>query len=281
MKEKISVFDGLRKFSEFAMIFVIIVVLFCITNCRACVDIMFPGPEDYLPEFENEYYKYAVKTQSNGEKTGYIVDLTELGQSQTELILPENIDGVRIVGFGYERKENHGWFYEQVGNFKSETLTRLYVPFDSKEAEWSHAYEHSQAYCYNCYIVMWKDLRITGSFKAEIISYNLLTEYFESNFGYLETSLLANVSYMYNYEDAEDDGYYWVDSYNNSLIGFIPPEPEREGYSFDGWYKEPQCENAWDFEADKTGNEIELRSKDIDDYDVQDITYLYAKWIKN
>lgn len=39
---------------------------------------------------------------------------------------------------------------------------------------------------------------------------------------------------MYNYEGAENEGYYWVDSYDQSLIEFIPPEPQREGYTFWG-----------------------------------------------
>lgn len=37
---------------------------------------------------------------------------------------------------------------------------------------------------------------------------------------------------MYNYEGAENEGYYWVDSYDQSLIEFIPPEPQKEGYIF-------------------------------------------------
>ena len=86
---------------------------------------------------------------------------------------------------------------------------------------------------------------------------------------------------MYNYEFAENDGYYWVDSYDNETISFIPPEPERSGYAFGGWYKGPECVNAWDFETDKTGEEIELRSDNFDGYDANDITFLYAKWIKN
>ncbi len=41
-----------------------------------------------------------------------------------------------------------------------------------------------------------------------------------------------------------------------------PTEPVAEGYTFGGWYKEPSCQNAWDFD------------KDI----VTEDTTLYAKW---
>ncbi len=43
------------------------------------------------------------------------------------------------------------------------------------------------------------------------------------------------------------------------------PDPTRDGYNFDGWYKEPACTNAWNFSTDVVN---------------QDIT-LYAKWEEN
>ena len=43
-------------------------------------------------------------------------------------------------------------------------------------------------------------------------------------------------------------------------------DPELEGYSFDGWYKEPECVNEWDFDNDIV---------------VEESTTLYAKWTGN
>ena len=40
------------------------------------------------------------------------------------------------------------------------------------------------------------------------------------------------------------------------MKGFISPEPQREGYTFEGWYKEKECINEWDFEVDMTKEEI-------------------------
>lgn len=45
----------------------------------------------------------------------------------------------------------------------------------------------------------------------------------------------------------------------------LPAEPTRLGYTFNGWYKESTCTNAWNFSTD---------------YVTSDIT-LYAKWIAN
>ncbi len=37
----------------------------------------------------------------------------------------------------------------------------------------------------------------------------------------------------------------------------VPAMPTKAGYVFDGWYKEPQCKNIWDFERNEvTGNII-------------------------
>lgn len=44
----------------------------------------------------------------------------------------------------------------------------------------------------------------------------------------------------------------------------VPEDPEREGYIFDGWYKEKTYNNSWNFNTDK----------------IVDDTVLYAKWAK-
>ena len=116
--------------------------------------------------------------------------------------------------------------------------------------------------------------------KGRIIGYNhYLTCHYPSINHLYTPEIIANVSYLYNYDGAENDGYYWVDSYEESIIDFIPPEPKREGYTFDGWYKESECANEWDFATDVTGKEIIMEVNKV--YDVYDGIYLYAKWIEN
>ena len=84
---------------------------------------------------------------------------------------------------------------------------------------------------------------------------------------YFGGSLLkANVSYHLNYDE---DNYYYVDYYENGeKILYIPPIPVREGYTFEGWYKEIDCTNKWDFDNDV----LQLTDE------TQEIK-LYAKWI--
>ena len=84
---------------------------------------------------------------------------------------------------------------------------------------------------------------------------------------------IANISYYYNYEK---EGYqtYFIDNVFNETIINIPPNPKREGYTFDGWYKEKECINKWDFEKEI----IPEKMYDSEgNYDYKE-TIIYAKW---
>ena len=81
-----------------------------------------------------------------------------------------------------------------------------------------------------------------------------------------ESLLKANVSYHLNYDE---DNYYYVDYYESGeKILYIPPIPQRDGYTFGGWFKEAECINQWNFD---TGT-VQISE------DIQEIK-LYAKWI--
>ena len=62
-----------------------------------------------LPEYESTYFKYAVETKDDGSKVGYLIGFTELGLEQTHLILPEELDGIKIRGFGYDYSKEFVW----------------------------------------------------------------------------------------------------------------------------------------------------------------------------
>ena len=89
----------------------------------------------------------------------------------------------------------------------------------------------------------------------------------------------ANVSYMYNYENAEHNGYYWIDDYDyGTKIDFVPEDPTREGYIFDGWYREPECIRKWDFAIDTLPEEVTEEDEDGETVVTYQETRLYAKW---
>lgn len=79
----------------------------------------------------------------------------------------------------------------------------------------------------------------------------------------------ANVAYMFNYENALNEGYFFINNFEQGeKITNTPYEPLREGYVFDGWYKETECINAVNFNKDTV-------------LDEEKETKLYAKWIEN
>lgn len=78
---------------------------------------------------------------------------------------------------------------------------------------------------------------------------------------------MANTAYMFNYDDAPNGNYFFINNFESGgVIEDSPYYPERSGYTFGGWYKEAECLNEWDFSSDTLDAEaLETR--------------LYAKWI--
>ncbi len=233
-------------------------------------------PIGKLSEYESGYYKYSVDTLPDGTQKAYIVGLTELGMKQKELVYPSTIDKYTVYGIGYYYST--GVYPIIAGEVKSENLQKFFMPTlqieNIKRAEvfnltqgmvinWNSSYGDRNSYDY-----MYVSVQVFG--------YNLYVTKREYFFISGDEFLIANVSYMYNYDNAPNNGYYWVDTYDESLITFTPPKPTREGYTFGGWYKEADCINEWDFETDITGKEIVIDRKMT--YDKYDGIYLYAKW---
>lgn len=234
--------------------------------------------EGKLREYEDVYFKFAVKRFEDGSVEGYLTGFTELGLEQKYLILPNTLNNISIKGFGYKYNKSFGWGNYYVGweTLVSTNLERLYINNDNKNEDWISDYGYGRLP--NCHNVFWKSIEslqiIIPSRKKFICGYNL---YLKRRNDMYEHGILANISYMYNYEGAENEGYYWVDSYDNSLIEFIPPVPQREGYTFEGWYKEKECINAWDFSSDITKEEI--RPTSFNEFKEEyPGTYLYTKW---
>ncbi len=85
----------------------------------------------------------------------------------------------------------------------------------------------------------------------------------------------ANVLFCYNNANATNE-YFIVDNKDGAYLINKPYfEPVLEGYTFMGWYKEPECVNEWDFETDKTP---ELQYDENEELIFVE-TKLYAKWV--
>lgn len=229
--------------------------------------------EDYLPEYESGYFRYALRTERREQKA-YLIGLTELGKQQEILIYPEEIDGIPVYGIGYSHDTILG--YQTVCTIESINLKKFFFPTVPKEVPYSRG--KVSAPCYAYYWNCGSQYGISG-FRGAVFGYKYYEIYYQKEQMHNNRNYIANVSYMYNYAGAENGGYYWVDSYDEEMITFIPPEPEREGYTFGGWYKEAECIEPWDFAADKTGKSINIRIGQV--YETYEGIYLYAKWVKN
>ena len=230
-----------------------------------------------IPEYESGNYVYIVKANKDGTKEAYITGFTETGAEQEVLVYPKELDGIPVYGLGYDRQKLVG--DNIVGNLKSEKLKKMFFPVLPKCETRSEALDGLYEITYGIYWNLEDDnpnLRVRG-FKGSIYGYNLIAE--KHRIWSQEISI-ANVSYMYNFGDAPNMGYYWVDNYDESCITFYPPEPERDGYTFDGWYKDSECIEPWDFNTDKTGEDIVVKKTHLDEYEAYNGTYLYAKWTK-
>ena len=117
-----------------------------------------------------------------------------------------------------------------------------------------------------------------GDPAEEIGGYRVIMYKSVSDKGEIDTTVqIANTSYIFNYENAPNEGYFFINNFENgALIENTPYEPLREGYVFDGWYKEAECINKCNFETD-----IYVEQYDENGELIFNELKLYAKWIKS
>ena len=239
--------------------------------------------EGEYPEYESGDWRYAVRKNKDGTKEGYIVDFSLKGKEKEYVILPTQLDGITIVGIGYSIHPNV-MVTRVVCNLQSTNIQRIYMPNTSTYTK------PVDIYCdklpKDCLQIVWSDIGNADwgvSLKWGDDYFFGVNQYISDtseNAKYTNRGHIANVTYMYNYDNAPNGGYYWADNYENDLIKYIPPEPKREGYTFVGWYKDRECTEKWNFENDKTGDNIIVDSPFNLGFKYTG-TYLYAKWREN
>lgn len=99
-----------------------------------------------------------------------------------------------------------------------------------------------------------------------------ITKPHNTNQGSADVNLFkANIKYRLNADHMNE--YYYVDYVESGThIVNIPPEPERDGYKFDGWHIEKECFTQWNF------NSIPILT--ATEYNPDGEFNLYAKWTK-
>lgn len=217
--------------------------------------------------YDENFYYYVI--DENNIAVGGLRTYPESGV----VFFPEKFENYTVsrLGFSWGTTGTTGSF-AQLSNEKDGKrimIERCYFPHTIKEIKSpyiSYSNEHLKIfYCGEVVDLTGFDESSRGgniyvpTEKYELFK-NTLSKYFSGNL------LKANVSYYLNYDE---NNYYYIDYYENGeKIIYIPPIPQRDGYTFDGWFKEAECINQWDFETDtvQTSEEIEE-------------VKLYAKWI--
>ena len=218
----------------------------------------------------------------DGEKMAAISATSDQGISKKVLIMPEYLDGYRVYGM-YDNMPNRQVMNSFKGHLNSPNLEKLYLPYKFKIN-----YKISGDIFFLCDVEEDEELQLCWDTKTFYTSKISLENHPTSrSFNpYVKYIFNADVTYYNNYGD---DSIYWIDDYDNEVIKYKPADPVREGYTFDGWYKESECINEWNFETDivplkeyigRTEKNGSITYSDDYKY-LYNETKLYAKWVIN
>lgn len=235
-------------------------------------------------EYGDFKYRLYAKWESNekfiwesNEKFIKLDGLTEEGKKKEIIVVPTEIDGHRIVqlSFGMDFWGTKSEY--DFGFLESENLKAIYLPHTEIAVEAVETFID----CPNLEKIVYIGANAyKGGYSVyynQKIYFPCLDEDKETSYYYNGESYYANIEYLYNYEGAENEGFYWVDYFTyGEKIGYIPEEPKRTGYTFGGWYKEAECENKWNFEADT----LPQAKYNHLGFELLQKTKLYAKWIE-
>lgn len=256
---------------------------------------------DYENATTNNVFEPVIR-EIDGKKALYFYDLSEQGKQKKNIILPKIYSGNHLL-FAWVLpwcEEYPCEEFEPTTYFKSDNLEKLYIWYDSHlETRNILLFKEENLPKLNKIItnINWLPRNFIGYFNLK--SYYELYNYYEENKEFVDQEIqegyfdhlykgiyaclfpqirLANMQFMYNYDNAENDGYYWIDDINNGeKIEIIPENPIREGYIFGGWYNEPECMTEFDF------NQIFNKSAidEFTEYPENYVTFAYAKWVEN
>ena len=196
----------------------------------------------------------------NEDKTGVIIlELTEKGQEQEILVIPEEINGLPVVQLGGDTK---GYPYMIGHKLQSEKVRKIYCLI--KDRKLNSIYSNFKC-TQRVDIVLYADSVASFCLNGDTCNnhfFSLINDETATEGRYiLERS---NVHFYLN--SKSENAIYWFDVINGNDYYVLPTEPIRDGYIFSGWYLNKECTIPWDGKFVLPEGENELN--------------LYAKWIK-
>lgn len=248
------------KFSHKKSIFSVILLMsiLSLSGCSRDPEILKDGFFEYIILKPGRYWY-------NGENESIaIVGFTESGLKQESIKIPKKINDIPVEYLGYSG-DNGGIsktyiYYPKVS--ENDILKNVYFYdniryFMTIECEWDVNNSSREFNVFNCS----KNIEVTPIFTKSFGFYWYKPENFNSYSKYL----LPNIVYSYN---MDSENYYFLDNVSNGDILVEPIEPIYDGYTFTGWFSEPECINKYNFQ-----NPINLENDNN--------LFLYAGWQKN
>ena len=241
---------------------VLIVSIFC--SVCGCTE-SFSEYIESLDTYKKDGVTYERHYNNDGEYFYYVAHISSTGDN-SPLYIPDEIDGISVTGIGHSAL---------MMNYSATIsgVEKVYFP-------WSISYSPQRNIEYTSevkYIVSASTTTLIDEhyYPTFVIPYSSFVEY-EKMVDNKENIIPANVSYLFNYADSPNEGYFFIDLLEESgKLNKLPYDPKREEYIFDGWYKETECINKWNFDTDIVTIEYDENGERI----YEEIC-LYAKWIK-
>lgn len=222
------------------------------------------------------------------DKDSYaVIGTTEQGKGKDVLYCHAYYGEKLVTQMGFAREDMGVANFYWIG-VNDITATKLYFPYSVEEGYYTNILipkeKNGQIYFSNCNKNFLESAVLMAGghgikYYVTPSAYDYIVNHIKING--LETNgdvNRANTSYLFNYDNAPNEGYFFINNFDNGvLIQPTPYEPRRNGYVFDGWYKEPECVSIWDFDKDA----LPEQKTDEEGKEVYQETQLYAKWIEN
>jgi len=237
---------------------IILVVIIIASSFCGCLEQEQPKEKIY----ETGYFRYTICKYSDTEYVR-IKGLTKLGKQQEYIVIPEEIDGKQV-------REWNGFDY--VPNLKALYISYCidFINISGWELNPSGNKMFSSEENYNIFYLGSKHRKAANFAIGGYISTIAIDDYAKKIPCWDQKYIVANMQYLFNYIASPNMGVHFIDNTEvGAKVNVIPITPQRDGYTFTGWYSEQECIN-----------EINLESYVKKD---EEILYLYAGWqeIKN
>lgn len=217
-------------------------------------------------------FKYIEGRYPNDEGYVYLIELSEEGLKKDTIVVPLEIDGKPVKGLGYsgrnEPTETHAYF-------KLFGIKRIYIPATENLRKNNIYVDNDEgSYLLNLFVPDLFDVSI--DFKNVYAKYSNII-YKCNNISYYsinENIKLEKTNVAYYIFYGTRWGAYFVDDCDGTTVNVIPPNPTKKGYRFDGWYKDKDFVEKWDFEIDI----VPPKQYDEDGNYIYQETSIYAKF---